>query len=385
MDKNDKTLLLLLLAIVVLVVGCKGRPKLFKHKVKTTLEKHLTPRQLLGKKLFFDENLSNPPGESCATCYDPLRGYGDTKDRDESGGAVKGRFGNRNAPTAAYAAFSPYFHYDSKEQQYSGGQFWDGRAPNLMRQAQGPLLNPLEMNNPDKKAVIEKIRKASYKDLFEYVYGPNSLDDVESAYDFTADAIAIYEGSADLNPLSSKYDLYLEGKIALSDEEMRGLALFEDEKKGNCAACHPSKPDAEGTPPLFTDFTYDNLGVPRNPDNPFYKLPKEFNPDGDKYVDLGLGPIVKDPNQNGKFKVPTLRNVARTAPYMHNGVFKTLKEVVDFYNTRDTQTWPSPEVPDTVNKKELGHLGLTAREVDDIVAFLNTLTDSHGSVAQKEK
>jgi cytochrome c peroxidase len=385
MDKKDKTLLLLLLAVVVLIAVCKGQPKLFKHKVKTTLEKHLTPRQLLGKKLFFDESLSNPPGESCATCHDPLRGFEDTKELSESAGAVKGRFGNRNAPTAAYAAFSPYFHYDSKEQQYAGGQFWDGRAPNLMRQAQGPLLNPLEMNNPDKKTVIEKIKKAGYKDLFESVYGPGSLDDVETAYDFTGDAIATYEGSADLNPLSSKYDLYLEGKIALSDEEMRGLALFEDEKKGNCAACHPSKPDAEGSPPLFTDFTYDNLGVPRNPDNPFYKLPKEFNPDGDKYVDLGLGPIVKDPNQNGRFKVPTLRNVTRTAPYMHNGVFKTLKEVVDFYNTRDTKTWSSPEVPDTVNKKELGHLGLTAQEVDDIIAFLNTLTDGHGSVSPKKQ
>ena len=189
------------------------------------------------------------------------------------------------------------------------------------------------------------------------------------------DAIAAFEESAEFNPFNSKYDLYLAGKAKLNAKEKKGVALFEDPKKGNCAACHPSRPTENGFPPLFTDFSYDNLGVPKNPDNPFYTLDKSYNPLGEKYVDLGLGGILKKPSENGKFKVPGLRNVALTAPYMHNGVFKTLKEVVQFYNTRDRGNWPPPEVPETVNKKELGNLGLTDDELDAIVAFLNTLSD----------
>ena len=141
-----------------------------------------------------------------------------------------------------------------------------------------------------------------------------------------------------------KYDHWLRGETELSEQELRGLKLFEAEDKGNCAACHPSRPAADGSPPLFTDFTYDNLGVPRNPENPFYSLPSDLNPDGFAFVDLGLGKTVNDPAQNGKFRVPTLRNVAVTAPYMHNGVFKTLFNVVAFYNTRDVAEWPAPEV-----------------------------------------
>ena len=126
---------------------------------------------------------------------------------------------------------------------------------------------------------------------------------------------------------------------------------------------------------MFTDFTYDNLGTPRNPENPFYSLPTELNPDGYAYVDLGLGKTVNDPAQNGKFRVPTLRNVAVTPPYMHNGVFKTLFSVVAFYNTRDVADWPAPEVNVNVNRDELGNLGLSSQEVEDLVAFLRTLTD----------
>jgi cytochrome c peroxidase len=153
------------------------------------------------------------------------------------------------------------------------------------------------------------------------------------------------------------------------------MALFVSEKKGNCAACHPTTPSPDGTPPLLTDFTYDNLGAPRNPENPFYKLPHELNPDGFYYVDLGLALTVNEPSANGKFRVPSLRNVALTSPYLHNGVFKTLYQVVSFYNTRDVAPWPAPEVPENVNREELGDLGLTNQEVEDIVAFLNTLTD----------
>jgi len=376
-------LLIVILIFSIVFIGCAKEIRMIKSKVKTTLEKHLTPRQRLGKEIFFDKTPSNPPGESCATCHDPIRGYEDERGGAELRGAVKKRFGNRNAPTAAYAAFSPYFHYDEKNQEYVGGQFWDGRAATLMLQAEGPFLNPLEMDNPDKKSVIEKIRRSKYTDLFESVYGPGSLNDVEKAYDLAAEAIAAYEETAELNPFSSKYDLYLEGKVELTAQELQGLALFEDEKKGNCAACHPNRPDPDGMPALFTDHTYDNLGVPKNPDNPFYHMPKQYNPAGEKYIDKGLGAILNKPSENGRFKVPTLRNTALTPPYMHNGVFKTLKEVIDFYNTRDTGKWPPPEVPETVNKKELGNLGLTEQDVNDIMAFLSTLSD--GFIIKKGK
>jgi cytochrome c peroxidase len=156
---------------------------------------------------------------------------------------------------------------------------------------------------------------------------------------------------------------------------MRGLDIYEAEDKANCAACHPSQPGENGEPPLFTDFTYDNLGTPKNPDNPFYDLPAKFNPAGADYVDYGLGKALDDPAEDGKFKVPTLRNVGLTAPYMHNGVFQTLEEVVDFYNTRDTGEWDPPEVAENVNVDELGDLGLTEEEVEDLVAFLHTLDD----------
>jgi cytochrome c peroxidase len=236
------------------------------------------------------------------------------------------------------------------------------------------------MNNADKATVVKKIRAANYANLFDDVYGPNSLDNIETAYDYVVDAIANYEETAELNPFDSKYDAYLAGTEQLTEQELLGLKLFEDEKKGRCAACHPSKPDKQGNPPMLTDFTYDNLGVPKNPDNPFYKMPKAFNPEGENWIDFGLGAILKKSSENGRFKVPTLRNIALTAPYAHNGYFKTLKEIVHFYNTRDTEKWPPPEVAATVNKKELGHLGLTDEEEDAIIAFLKTLTDNHKSL-----
>ena len=153
------------------------------------------------------------------------------------------------------------------------------------------------------------------------------------------------------------------------------MALFIAPLKGNCFACHPSTPAGDGTPPLFTDYTYDNLGAPKNPENPFYMLSADLNPDGFDWVDMGLGITVSDPAENGKFRVPTLRNVAITPPYLHNGVFKTLFQVVAFYNTRDVAPWPEPEVSENLNTDEMGDLGLTNQEMEDIVAFLYTLTD----------
>jgi len=348
----------------------------------------LTPMEMLGKHLFFDENLSTPPGQSCAACHAQEVGFtGPISEVNAHGavyeGAVFNRFGNRKPPAASYAGDSPVLFYDAVEDVWIGGVFWDGRATGwtlgdpLSEQAQGPFLNPLEQNNPTAKRVCKKVAKSDYADLYEAVFGEpvDYVHDIAQTYENLVRAISAYEKSTEVNPFSSKYDYYLAGMVDLTAQEALGLMLFEAEDKGNCAACHPSRPAQDGSPPLFTDFTYDNLGVPPNPENPFYLLPARLNPDGFAFVDLGLGAVVKDPAQNGKFRVPTLRNVAVTSPYMHNGVFKTLFQVLAFYNTRDVARWPAPEVGQNVNREELGTLRLTNQELEDVVAFLQTLTD----------
>jgi cytochrome c peroxidase len=355
----------------------------------------LSRKAQLGRKLFFDTNLSEPAGQSCASCHDPGAFFTDPdKNVPTSDGVLPELKGSRNTPGAMYAAHSPPFHYDEAEGLYVGGQFLDGRAATLTEQAKGPFLNPLEMANPDKSAVVDKVRRAEYAPLFQRVYGRRSLDDTDKAYNRIADAIAAFERTPRFAPFTSKFDYYLAGKAQLTRQERRGRKLYEDADKGNCAACHPDRPAEDGSPPLFTDFTYDNLGVPKNPDNPFYALPPGLNPKGFDFVDYGLGAFVHENSENGKFKVPTLRNIARTGPYMHNGYFRTLRGVVDFYNTRDVKPrcqnpltaedqairegcWPAPEVAENVNHAELGALGLTEREVDDLVAFLRTLTDGY--------
>lgn len=334
----------------------------------------------LGKALYFDTNLSNPGGQSCASCHAPEAGFADpNQSLPVSLGALPGRVGGRNAPSAAYAAFSPPFHFDEESGLYVGGQFWDGRAADLVEQAKGPFLNPLEMHNPNQTEVIASVRRAAYAPLFLQVYGPAALNakNVETAYHHVAEAIAAYESSPEVSPFTSKFDQYLKGQATLTMQEQRGLHLFQ--RKGNCAACHTlDVPD--GAPgPLFTDFTYDNLGLPKNWNNPFLQLPKALNPDGPAAVDLGLGAVLGDPNQFGKFKVPTLRNIALTAPYGHNGYFQSLRDIVEFYNSRDVpaMNWPAPEVPVNVNDSEMGNLGLSPQQVDDLVAFLHTLTDGY--------
>ena len=324
--------------------------------------------QQLGRFIYFDKHLSNPVGQACASCHLPKAGYADPdQELPVSEGAVTGLFGGRNSPSSAYAAYSPIFGLDQNTGLYIGGQFWDGRAPTLEEKAKGPFLNPVEMNNT-KEGVVQAVRNSNYARFFEYVYGPDSLDVTDSAYNLIAKAIASFERSNQVNKFTSKYDFYLKGKVALTAQEQSGLELFNG--KGNCSACHPSTSVDGITPPLFTDFSYDNLGVPRNMEYPFYLM------DPSPYPDLGLGGIVNDPLQNGKFKVMTLRNIALTAPYSHNGYFKTLKDIVHFYNTSSIPgMWPAPDVADNVNTTELGNLGLTDQEEDDIVAFLMTLSD----------
>jgi cytochrome c peroxidase len=362
----------------------------------------LTPIEELGKKLFFDTNLSTPAGVACAACHAPDVGFtGPVSDLNAGGavypGAVHTRFGNRKPPSAAYAGPSPVLYFDGDDETWVGGMFWDGRASGwtlgdpVAEQAEGPFLNPLEQNNPDAKYVVTLVSKSDYANLFVHVWGPGSLDpinDVAGSYERIARSIAAYERSAEVNPYTSKYDYYLKKQVKLTKLEKDGIKLFEG--KAMCANCHISEPGPNGEPPLFTDFTYDNLGVPRNPANPFYYAPPSTNPAGASWVDPGLGGFLASTEyadqaeENwGKQKVPTLRNVDRrpypgfVKAFAHNGYFKSLEEIVHFYNTRDVSPWPPPEVAVNVNHEELGNLGLTADEEAAVVAFLKTLSDGY--------
>lgn len=363
--------------LAVVMPGCGDEGGSVTNPVPDTLQ---VEKVVVGKLLYFDTNLSTPAGQSCASCHDPETGFAEPHaELPVSQGILPWLVGGRNAPSAAYAAYSPAFHYDETEGHYVGGQFWDGRAATLADQAKGPFLNPIEMRNKDKSTVVAAVKASTYGDLFERVYGEGIFDKTDAAYDNIADAIATYEASSEVVRFTSKFDAVAKGKDTFTPAEARGKDLFEDDTKGRCSACHSSTAVDANTPALFTDFIYDNLGVPKNASSPFYDMPAEYNPDGANFVDMGLGPIVGKTTENGKFKVPTLRNVARTGPYMHNGVFTTLRQVVEFYNTRDVDPakWGPPEVAENVNNDELGNLKLTETEIDDIVAFMLTLTDGY--------
>ena len=375
----------------------------------------------LGEKLYFDVNLSSPAGQSCASCHDPNFGFIDPdSELPVSAGVLPDRFGGRNSPSAAYAMYAPKFYFDGD--LWIGGQFWDGRAKGnvlgdpLADQALGPFLNPVEMANHTKKQVVTSVANSAYAEDFKAYWGANIFKDTETAYDNIAKSIAAFERSALFAPFTSKYDVYLQNCLVqggtkedcamgagnkaqkaastiFSDEEWRGLQLFMNENNNDgvltkkegamCAACHIAEwtsapnpglavivPDwsPDGSiPPMFTDFTFDNLGVPKN---------TEFPLSATSPPDLGLGVVTGDANDNGKFKVMTLRNIGKTGPYAHNGIFKNLKEITHFYNTRDVSgEWPDAEYPATKNITELGNLGLSDDDENALVAFMGTLSD----------
>ena len=273
-----------------------------------------------------------------------------------------GRFGTRNAPTASYAAHIPPF---SMGPPVKGGQFVDGRASTLEEQAKLPFLNANEMNMADKAAVVAVLQNASYAGDFIDVFGEGAFDNIDDAYDDMASAIAAFERTALFSPFSSKFDQDRAGPPVFSADENAGRVLFNG--KAQCNTCHRTRP-ADGRE-VFSDFLYSNIGVPANPDHPDF---------GTGFVDLGLGgpDALNDPAHHGKFRTPTLRNVAVTAPYMHNGVFDTLEEVIEFYNRRDLDGIV-PEVASNVdNNGNIGELGLTPTEITQLIAFLNTPTDN---------
>jgi cytochrome c peroxidase len=445
----------------------------------------------LGGALYRDLNLSVNSNQSCMTCHHNGAGFADTENRVHptvfpvSDGSIPTLFGGRNAPTAAYAGFSPRFHYDGE--LFVGGLFWDGRATGrydvtatkdlgtggtgdpLADQAKGPFGNPVEMAlTPNTEAtVVAIIRDSEYADLFEKVF-PGALYPGNElvAYQNASIAIAAFERSKNINKFSSKFDKFVAEKggdvstfgvvcldasnepktcgdddfrhyvgppdgfksKAFSYDEAVGLALFNADSYtqfgesppedvegvlgingGSCHLCHltknhevveedPNQPANGPAPaiynPILTDFSYDNLGIPVNPQiatlagpqptdyglgaqveqlkaaYPFFIPPAEM-PDGLG----GYIPVVLD--EIGKFKVSSLRNLSRTAPYGHNGFFATIFDIVHFYNTRDVPGagWPEPEVPATVNTDELGNLGLTLEQELKLVKFLGTLND----------
>jgi cytochrome c peroxidase len=373
----------------------------------------LTPIEQLGKDIFFDLNLSINHNQSCATCHAPQAGWTGPDEITNAHGAVyegsiPGAFGDRKPPSAAYATQSPILYMDKKG-LFIGGNFWDGRATGEIlgspaaEQAKGPFLNPVEQALPNATELVARVCAATYGELFRDVWGSDVCDpaNVALAYDNIGLSVAAYEGSREVNAFSSKYDLTFTGKVKLSKLEQKGYALFRG--KGMCHACHTG--NSQGA--LFTDYTFDNLGIPKNPENPVYAA----NPG---FVDPGLGGFLATrpdyaafaAENWGKHKVPTLRNVGKGSceaepnnpncfvkAYGHNGYFKSLAGIVHFYNTRDVlpvcpsdyteaqalaaNCWPAPEVAQNVNTAELGNLGLTPDEEAAIVAFLMALSDGY--------
>jgi cytochrome c peroxidase len=333
----------------------------------------LTQEEQLGKIMFQDKDFSFNSTQSCQTCHHRTAGFADpTNARDPyytvvSLGADGVSKGGRNAPSAAYVGYNPPLYQDADSGEWYGGLFWDGRATGagittgdpLAEQAQGPPLNPVEMNMPSKEAVVQAVRDADYHRLFIKVYGRGSLDNIDTAFDLIATAIAAYERSVEVQQFSSRFD-----QNALTDQESRGKEVFA----ANCAKCHSMDETPAGAA-LFTNFGYANIGIPKNP------LIPSAGPD------IGLGKTLEDlgyyaDDQYGKFKIPSLRNIGTSAPYGHNGYFPTLKDIVNFKNNRclDSASCPSPEV--TVNiTEEVGNMGLSPAQVDDLAVFLMTLTD----------
>jgi cytochrome c peroxidase len=346
-----------------------------------------------GRRLFFDPLLSDPPGTPCAACHDPARAF--TGDNGSGTAVARGsraaERGTRNAPSLMYLASSPRPGMATKEGKPvpRGGFFWDGRAATLAEQALGPLFAANEMNNRDAAALVARVAASDAAPWLRQAYGAGVLADPARGLQAITEALAAFEQSAAFAPFTSKFDAVLRGEAQFTPQEQRGQSLFAIAQKGNCASCHTM--DATSGDPrdsLFTDFAFHALGVPRNP---AVAQPGQF--------DLGYcaaqpGGAQADAKWCGWFKTPTLRNVALTAPYMHNGRFATLREAVAFYATRDThpERWyPGREKFDDLPPDMHANVDVESRpyhrrpgqrpalnddEIDDIVAFLQTLTDA---------
>ncbi|WP_373505638.1 cytochrome-c peroxidase [Aestuariivirga sp.] len=345
--------------------------------------------ETLGEALFFDVNLSRDRTQSCATCHSPDHAFIDPRDTAVGRAASLGddgtSLGDRNAPSAAYAQFSPRPHRNAKG-RWVGGLFLDGREPDLEGQAGGPPLNPIEMGMESKGAVVKRLREnPGYVTAFEAVFGPALFQSDETAYAAMTKAIAAFERTPAFAPFDSKYDRFLRGQYNMTDEEELGRVLFFSNQFTNCNTCHQLKDIAGGEGETFSNYEFHNIGVPEN------TALRAANGSAPGRVDLGLFDTVNgkaDAAQKGMFKTPTLRNVAVTGPYMHNGVFNDLRTVILFYNKYNSKAprrqinpetgapFAPPEVPENISREELEFgPALKDREIDALVAFLKTLTD----------
>lgn len=372
------------LAIILLglaLSACVGTSN--QDKAPMTLTK-----EQLGERLYFDTNLSMNKTQSCATCHAPTHGFSDPRDNGVKGAYSLGddgkSLGDRNAPTAAYAMFSPSFRFNGKG-KYLGGQFHDGREDSLAGQAGGPPTNPIEMGMPSQSAIVGRLQENPiYVASFKKIYGNTLFSDVEQSYAAMADSIASFERTELFAPFDSKYDRYLKGEYTMTKQEELGRTLFFSQQFTNCNLCHQLNKSQRHAQETFTNYEYHNIGVPTNIEG---RLKNGVSLDS---ADLGLlnNPLVDDPKQAGKFKVPTLRNVAVTGPYMHNGVFQDLRTVVLFYDKYNSRSkkrqinpetgkpWDAAEVPINLSLKELETgPALKTQRIDALVAFMKTLTD----------
>ena len=375
------TFIRLLLAAGAMVV-------LFTNQVADAEDMVFETPEKLGEALFFDSNLSVNRTLSCTWCHAPSRAFIDQLQPDEEQAVPldpDGKpMGIRNSPTAMYAAFAPPFGRSS-DGKWRGGLFMDGRAETLEEQAGGPLLNPQEMAMPSKAAVVDRLKEnRDYTSAFDRLYGKGTLETPDGGFEALTKALAAYERTPTFAPFDSRYDRFLRGEVTLSVQEELGRSLFFSSQSASCSQCHMSGKRVGTADETFTDYSFHNIGVPPNQ--------RLRAPDGSPNPpDVGLAANKRTPQDsslNGKFKTPTLRNVAVTAPYMHNGVFRDLRTAILFHNKYNSgkpeqqinpetgQAWVLPEVEDTLSRKELENRpALGESEIDALVAFLKTLTD----------
>jgi len=354
----------------------------------------------LGEAIFRDTSLSSSGRMACSTCHDPARAHAQDNDLSvQLGGAELATPGFRAVPSLRYMDPNLPFIF-ANDGTPTGGFTRDGGARDLVEQARTPILAAHEMDNADAAGFAARLSVAAYADDFRSVFGADVFADPDRTLLAAEYSLSEYQNTArEFHPFDSKFDLFLQRKVMLSPQELRGFALFNRKDKGNCAGCHPSTP-ANGQPPMFTDFTYDNLGLPRNP-----QIPANADPD---WFDMGLcGPLRTDlaarTDLCGQFKVPTLRNVATRRVFFHNGYFHDLKSALEFYVQRDTnpEKWypldaqGKPQKFDDIpalfarnvntseapyNRKAGQAPALSNAEIDDVVAFLKTLTDGYDPI-----
>lgn len=359
----------------------------------------------VGRKLFFDRKLSASQKMACATCHDPRFAFGPATGKAVArGGPDLRRAGFRSVPSLRYTqnipSFTEHFHGnegdDSADQGPAGGRTWDGRASSAHEQALLPLLSPFEMANTSLEGIAARLRKASYAQELRATFGDHVLDDTSRGVTAALMALEVFQQNPEeFYPYDSKYDAYLRGQVKLTPKEARGLALFNDPVKGNCASCHPSA-IANGVFPQFTDYGFIALGAPRNAETGANRDPR--------FHDLGLcGPARTDfrgrSEYCGLFRTPTLRNVALRHRFFHNGSTRSLKEVLHFYVDRDIhpERWYRRQANGQIRKyddlpprylanvyKEApfvrgvdGRPALSGAEINDVIAFLKTLTDGY--------